>query len=547
LNSIWNNNLEVFKNRFPSLAEMYADAISFVSAHSENPQQFLDFWQISSAKNGELTATEQGLRIHSSYNPGREASGAVQTDAVKSKSNIIFLGFGLGYNVIEAAKNFPQKKIILIEPEPMHFFGAMLLIDWTTVFKVENLVLAIGCPVENVLQLIEDNHKINIGKTGISDSFIFDIPALTNHSSDYFNNIKEIFQRNIEKNKINEATLKKFGKLWIRNSLINIDELQNRSGIYLFENKAQISSDVNLPFLILGAGPSLEKILPFIDDLKKRCVIVCVETALHTLLRHNIQPDFIILMDPQFWAYKHISGLEAPESILITELSAYPSVFRFKCKNILLSSSQFPVGQYFEKQLNYFPGDLGTGGSVASSAWNFARYCGAKKIYLAGLDLGFPGKESHIKGSSAEQTFHKCADRLSTAEKSGINSLFSANAQVSTNYLDKPIITDSRMKMFAWWFESRLAACPETENFTFCPEGLKIPGIQIADLQDFLKNSKDISVEKKAFLQLSEKNISDFNNMLDKDLFEKTKKIFPDEKFWEDYSFLKDYWPEINS
>jgi len=529
LNLIWNNNLTAFKKRFPQLAEIYKDTITALSGALDSGD-LPPFWQVKPSKSGDLTATENGLSLHSSYNPVREAAGAVSQAEVEAKSTTVFFGFGLGYHLVEWAKkyNCSGKKLVIIEPDTAHFFASLSVLDWTQVFTVDQLVIAVGCPAENVLGLIEDQSKVNIGNTGVSDAFFFNLPAFTAHAQNYFDTIKTIIDRNIQKNKINEATLKKFGKLWCRNSVKNIDKLGSCSFVSDFENK------LNVPFLVLGAGPSLQKVVPYLSELKKRTVIVCVETALHTLLKNHIEPDFIILLDPQYWAYKHIAGLSSPSSVLITEVSAYPSVFRFNCKKIILCGSQFPVGQYFEKQLNIVPGDLGTGGSVASSAWNFAKYCGASEIFCAGLDLSFPAKQTHIKGSSAEQTFHKISSKIRTAEKYGIGSLFSANAQWGVNYLDEPVLTDSRMKMFAWWFESRIAACPETKTYTLCPEGLKIPGINVSNIDTVLKLS---DIEKNKYELLN----SDHKSNADAEKLKKLISTFPDNEFYEQYSFLKPY------
>lgn len=529
MNSTWNKNLDYFKHRFSSLASSLEPYIS---------QFFIKgpcFYELTNARNGQITATENGLRLHSSYNPEREAFQAISQKDVFEKSAIVFYGFGLGYHVIEAAKQIIAKgnkhKLILIEPDIFHFFAAISILDWQEVFKVENLIIATGCQPEQVLPLIENPQTVNIGDSGVSDAYFFDIPAFTAHGKEYFDILRTIIQRNKQKNEINAATLKKFGKLWVRNSVKNLDKLAECTPISIFENKFP-----DVPFLIIGAGPSLEKLLPKIQELKNHTFIICVETALHTLLRNNIQPDFIILMDPQYWAYKHIAGLSSPESILITELSAYPSVFRFPCKKIVLSSSQFPVGQFFEEKLNYFPGDLGTGGSVASSAWNFAHFCGSKKIYFAGLDLSFPGKQTHIKGSSAEQTFHKTATKLCTAERSGITALFSGNATTGKNYRGEPVTTDARMKMFAWWFESRLANCPETKTYTLCPEGLQIPGVNIASVNELI-GAPEVSPWREELKVLTETSKLQLNI----NQFKKIKESFPEEEFFEKYAFLKPY------
>lgn len=493
MNSIWNNNIQAFKQRFPSLAQMllnqYSDAESLGNSFSAL------FWELSPAKNGQTCGSEKGLRLCSNYNPEREASGAVNTETVKNKSTVVFYGFGLGYHVIEAARLINKKsaktsKLVIIEPDAAHFFASLEILDWTEVFKVEQLVCAVNCPAESVLPLIEDTSKINIDMQGVSDSFYFDIPAFTAHCTEYFNTLRALIQRNQRKNEINAATLKKFGSLWERNCSRNRKYVNSLRFISSLKDSY---SHLEIPFIIAGAGPSLERVLPDLREiyLKKKAVIICVETALKSLLRNGISPDFIILTDPQFWAYRHIAGLSAPESILITELSTYPSVFHFNCKEILLCASQFPYGQQIEQEAGFSTeqiGDLGSGGSVASCCWNFAQYCGAKTIYLAGLDLGFPGGQTHIRGCSTEQTWHSQSNRLSGIENNTASTLHNASIKHGTDYNNNALTTDSRMKMFAWWFESRIAACretnPELKTYTLCKESLMIPGIETADISE---------------------------------------------------------------
>ena len=58
--------------------------------------------------------------------------------------------------------------------------------------------------------------------------------------------------------------------------------------------------------------------------------------------------------------------------------------------------------------------------------------------------------------------------------------------------------------MFAWWFEARLAACPETKTYTLCPGGLKVPGISPAPLSQLLEK-ENITEKKAAFIKQAEK------------------------------------------
>ena len=599
MNSIWNKNFSLFAKRFPQLAG-YIPTGRYISPE--------EIWSIGQAKNGEVTASENSssatLRLHSTYNPTREAAGAVSVPEVSQKSTTVFYGFGLGYHLIEWCKKYPEKKLVVIEPDSKRLLAALQLLDWTAVFQHQSLVLALSCPAESVLGLLEDGSGVGLGNTGVSDAYYFDIPAFTAHAAGYFDTVRSLVKRNQRKNEINEATLKKFGKLWCRNSLKNVDwlgRLGEAGGICKAADRTCKATDrtckagdrtgkaadrtcnfvsasgnsvtgigqfrgraaAGLPFLIMGAGPSLEKVLPHLEALKKRCVIVCVETSLRALLRNGVQPDFIILTDPQFWAYRHIAGLAAPDSILITEVSAYPAVFRFPCLQIALCSSQFPVGQWFEQKLGLTAasrnlvgagdlpgkaggqpagsadsllGDLGTGGSVASSAWNFAAFCGASEIYTVGLDFAFPGRQTHIRGSEAEQTYHTVSSRLATPDKFTATALFSANAVLSKDYNGRPVLTDSRMKMFSWWFEARLAGCPGVKTFTLSPEGLCTPGMQPAAVTDLLSKAECPALKEEFFATNHLFPQADIESRL-----KTLKKSFPNEEFLKAFPFLKEY------
>ena len=509
MNSIWNNNISAFSKRFPGLAEAYKDIINL-------PKETLTkIWSVTQAKNGSYTASEENLRLHSTYNPDREAEQGVNGIISSKKNTIVFMGFGLGYHVCKLAeklwelKKIKDTKVVVIEPDPVHFFAALCFIDWTKVFDIEKLVLAIGCPIDSIMSLLENQNQIVLGEEGVSDAFFFTLPAFTNHAQNYFDTVKILIERNKSKNDINAATYEKFGKLWARNSIKNINALSVHRTLAQFR-EALINRDFSdKPFLLIAAGPSLENILPYVKELQKKAVLVCVETALHSLLRAGVQPDFILLTDPQFWAYRHIAGLKAPDSILICPISVYPATFRFECKEILVCSDMFPISQFFEKQKGTF-GDLGAGGSVASSAWNMCHFMGAKTIYTAGLDLSFPTKQTHIRGSSSEQTIHTISNKLFSVDKASARTLHSGNPEYAENYLGNKVLTDNRMKMFAWWFESRIASCPEIKTFTLTPESMKIPGIQIGEVCELLA-LPDLDRNKLFEEKLDSIKHSDFN------------------------------------
>ena len=465
------------------------DAIYDAGGNPATIAQPFPFWNIVSAKDGSVSAYEGGALLHSAYNPKREAEQAVANSDFDECRAAVFFGFGLGYAVEAYASRFPDRAIIIVEPDAARFFAALALIDWTAVFASKECIAALACPPHTVVSFIE--------KYGVSRCAFFSVPSQTAHASDYFDTLRTLVERNRRKDDINAATLERFAKRWLKNSCKNLNNYALMRGVSAYAGNAR-----GIPFTIVAAGPSLESTLSYLPEIKKRSVVVCVDTTLRACLRAGVEPDFIVIGDPQYYAYRHIAGLTSKSSVLIAEIAVYPSVFSFPCRSFALSSSLFPIGKWFERRLGE-KGDLGAGGSVASAAWNFAYATGAAEIYCCGLDFAFPEKKTHIRGSVFEEGVHEAAIRTLPAETQNLPLLFSAGAENGCDYDGKSVPTDSRMKMFAWWFESRIASCPDVKTYTLSRSGIAIPGIEPADVRSFLEKP-DITARKNEFIKKSE-------------------------------------------
>jgi hypothetical protein len=101
LNSIWNENIALFKKRFPELQKKIRAEIS--------PEIILE-----TAKNGSVTASENSVMLHSKYNPQKEAENLTAQFDGEKKDAAIFLGFGLGYAPVSFAKKNKNAAMILV-------------------------------------------------------------------------------------------------------------------------------------------------------------------------------------------------------------------------------------------------------------------------------------------------------------------------------------------------------------------------------------------------------------------------------------------------
>lgn len=486
------------------------------------------------------------LPLHSKYNPQKEAESALQNFNLQKNKATVYFSFGLGFGPIEFCKKFPSKTLILIENNPEYFFSALSVLDWEIVFKHENLIILLGnceqeasqillrfadfnCDDENSQSAQSENQQ-NFFDKFFSELFIIKNTNQAKHQEKFIEKIKELLLAQKEKLQINSNTLEKFSHLWAKNTCKNLTYLKNLDGVNKYFNLAK-----EIPFVILAAGPSLEKILPFLSEIKKRAILVCVDTALKAVLQAKVEPDFIVIVDPQYYCALHLEFLESPSSVLIAESAVYPCVFRFNCRKKVLCSSLYPIGQYFEKRLGS-KGKLAAGGSVSTSAWDFARKCGTKEIFLAGMDLGFPNFQTHIKGSQFEEKAHQISTKFSSAEKMNAQSLITSSPEWKFDYNAKPLLTDKKMSLFAWWFEdaTKEALKQGIKTFSLTSESLAISGIEKFDLADFLLKP-NILKQKQIFFEQSEnlaKKISEnykknfdqvYNDFLKNLLFLKTQ------------------------
>lgn len=438
------------------------------------------------------------LPLHSKYNPQKEAESALQNFNPQKNKAAVYFSFGLGFGPIEFCKKFPSKTLILIENNPEYFFSALSVLDWEIVFKHENLIILLGNCEQEASQILLRFADFN-NENPFSELFIIKNTNQAKHQEKFIEKIKELLLAQKEKLQINSNTLEKFSHLWAKNTCKNLTYLKNLDGVNKYFNLAK-----EIPFVILAAGPSLEKILPFLSEIKKRAILVCVDTALKAVLKAKVEPDFIVIVDPQYYCALHLEFLESPSSVLIAESAVYPCVFRFNCRKKVLCSSLYPIGQYFEKRLGS-KGKLAAGGSVSTSAWDFARKCGTKEIFLAGMDLGFPNFQTHIKGSQFEEKAHRISTKFSSAEKMNAQSLITSSPEWKFDYNDKPLLTDKKMSLFAWWFEdaTKEALKQGIKTFSLTSESLAISGIEKFDLADFLLKP-NILKQKQIFFEQSE-------------------------------------------
>ena len=425
------------------------------------------------------TLAVNGSFVHSKYNPQEEARRILDSEffqTAEAQSRCIFTGLGLGYLASQYIARFPAAEAVIIEADMNIFLCCLAARRLDSFFRHRHLSLLIGIQPEEAASFL--------ASTGWNSKILFKAPVSAEAYKSWYGTFFTLLERNKMKNSINAKTLERFGTLWLKNTVKNLGMLCTTAKIGCFKNAFPDAVAV-----VLAGGPSLTAHLEQIKKSSKDFLIIAVDTAMRACLRAGITPDFILSFDPQYWNYLHTAGLDTGKSILISEAAVFPAVLRQRYRAVFLSESSVPFARYLEGKGGEQNGDdecvLAAGGSVATTAWDFARYIGAKSVIMAGLDLAYPGKQTHFAGSTFEEAVHTRSTRVASAEQANFNSLYSAFPSLHQDYAGGTVLTDRRMLLYAWWFESTLAKYPEVKTFNLMPHGVFIPGMPACTAEYF--------------------------------------------------------------
>jgi len=427
--------------------------------------------EASTARNGEATARAGQRWLHSSYNPSLEASRLADEAMATGPDLVVVLGLGLGYAARAVLAS--GGKVAAIEVDPAWLASLFHLVDMTDLLGDTRFSLVL-CPAGDGLAAYLE--LVNPRSIAVIDN-----KTTLGTYADAAARLHEQLDRFSRKDAINQATLERFGRLWVRNIARNIRPAAGLPGV------AGIAGMfAGVPALVLAAGPSLDDVLPGLQYLAARMVIVCVDTALRSVLRAGVRPDFVVVVDPQYWNARHLDRCDISGSVLIAEAAVWPSVLRFRTRQTFMCSSIYPLGRYIEERLGPTKGALGAGGSVATTAWDFARTLGCAPLYMAGLDLSFPGGKTHARASLFEQRSLAGGCRLKPASGDAFQAMRGGQPYQARANDGSTVTSDKRLSLYAWWFSSRMAASPATPTLNLSVHGLEIPGMPCIPLADAL-------------------------------------------------------------
>jgi len=412
----------------------------------------VDKISIGKSKTGEPTATSGSLRIHSNYNPDREARGFLDKHAsgIKRNSAIIIMGAGLGYLDRLLRLSAPKNKIVSIHLDSTLYHNRIPSAEnatyrWHPGMGIDIETFLLGTLHESDVKGL----KVISWHPSIKARF-----KLANEISSALRLVMRRYTGNVD-------TTTVFGRLWVKNTLRNFMNLE----------EFIVPARLKQPVVLAASGPSLEHALKELRTHRRDFQLWALPSALPALLGEKLDPDLIVAGDPGYWALQHQRYYTGKVPIAMPLASSAPPP---NTRVLLLNQ-----GAAIESELirsGRRPGiSVPSMGTVAATAVEVWRSLSDGPLILAGLDLCWFDLRSHSRPHAFDAWIASKSHRLSPS-----NDIYWKRAETMSPVNLGRFRTGSSLKIYADWFGSKL---PRDRAFRFTPKKfaftpVKLPGIE---------------------------------------------------------------------
>ncbi|MFW5800427.1 MAG: 6-hydroxymethylpterin diphosphokinase MptE-like protein [Spirochaeta sp.] len=207
----------------------------------------------------------------------------------------------------------------------------------------------------------------------------------------------------------NRATELHLGRLWIKNSIANYPDAVD-APLSLPTHPGQAR---DIPAVIIGAGPSTEELLPLLELIAEKAVLIAVDTILPTLIAHNTPPDIVLVLESQFANLADFTPGIPEWTEYILDSSSYPGLVRLlPSQHIRWVHTRFAENSLMDRlyaaELPGFP----PLGSVGPAAIYLAESLLSGPLLSAGIDFAYLTEKSHAAGSAPVISEHLRKHRL---------------------------------------------------------------------------------------------------------------------------------------
>ncbi len=395
-------------------------------------------------------------------------------DVVVNNYNAIIFVFGLGEPecIRKLIEKYPENMIMIYEPNISFLKSLMEIYDLTDIILNKKIHITAG---EKGLQFLSSlcfyyfdvtNRDHCVFKKMPQYSRLYKVERIKWELVIQENNVKLIADKN---------SMRLFGREKLQNELDNIYYAAKNNSMRVVADEI-MNTGLDTAVLV-SAGPSLEKNINLLRNVKGKALILAVDTAVKPVLKIGVRPDITITVDPHKPIELFIYNDKLIDIPMVVNMHSNNKIIRdYEGKMFFSYDFSALFARFYEKD-DYCSIILNTGGSVANDGFSFLVEAGIKKIILIGQDLAYPEKKTHI--STAYEDEQKI--QLDTDKK------YFDIEDVYGNMVS----TEENMNIYRKWFETAIKNNPQLTVIDATEGGAKIKGTRIMTFCDAIDEFVD--------------------------------------------------------
>ncbi|MGE5370815.1 MAG: motility associated factor glycosyltransferase family protein [Solirubrobacterales bacterium] len=446
--------------------------------------------------------------LHSSYDPMEEADRIIKRLDVREVSSVWILGTGLGYHIMKMLNLRHRGFITVIVETDLNLFDLFLHTNVAGEALIWPYFVFMVGDIETLLTdteaLLQSKVFFSLGKLNV-----IMLPGFERYRGSEY---KQIMDKAVQYAKYRYQSLGNSVEDTmdgVKNSFRNIKYMVESPGVQQLAGKYQ-----GKPAIIVSAGPSLDKNVDLLREVKGKALILSNDTTFPNLIKKGIVPDMVFSIEriTEVWD-RFYRDTEIPDETWLVGLNVIdPRVFEaFPDRHLIAYRTTEPLSRWLDETYGS-KGALNTGLSVSHLAYSTAEVLGCDPIVLIGQDLAFAGERYYASGS-----------------RSGNRGEEDMSGEVwIEDYDGNPIKTTVMLRVFRDWFVIALRSykglCIDATEGGARIEGTKIMTLRetidqyiahqsISAIQDVLDeppvveigySTREIKVFEKEFLSLIE-------------------------------------------
>ncbi len=333
--------------------------------------------------------------LHSPVNPYREAR-QLFPDKFRPEARPILVGAGLGYRLNELAELLTPPRALVLEPFPELLQRGRELEIWTPEDYEQLVIIEPGqeellAHLENFLPLETYNRWE-----------LIDWPKYRQLAPDFFRKMKIQLEGLNHYHEINLLTLRNRGQKWLE---------QTRQLLPLLpETNVPTPESFQGPVAVVGAGPSLDKQLPWLRKNREHLNVVAINTAGPILAKANVEVDLHFAADADEKVYEDLAASQLNH--LLVSPAVNPAVVHELDVPFTLMVLTSPFTDWM------FGAPFLTRGAASSAAsptlvkWLLDKP--VSNIYLLGMDLESRRGRYYARGTGREEKVREKLNRFYT-------------------------------------------------------------------------------------------------------------------------------------